>query len=113
MPPTSQTMAMNLRQYLYMSEPGAVYNAYPDGSRRPVTMLYTDAERAEHVKTRDRALDAWRKIDPEGHHAWHLATVAVQGGDDSPLREGWSAMIREEYGLKIVDPCAYCRECRR
>jgi hypothetical protein len=111
---TSQTIAMNLRFHLYVSTPGATYRTSlrtPTG--QPATTQYSRQEIDANAKERDRVLVEWAEVDPEGYRAWHLATVAMQGGDESALAEGWSAMILEEHGLKIVDPCAYCQSCRR
>lgn len=110
---TSQTIAMNLRFHLYVSTPGAVHNTYPDGpGRRPVPVPYTRQELDVNAVGRDRALTEWSVADPDGFTSWSDAMGAVQDGDDSPLESGWSRQLLEEEGLKIVDPCAHCRECR-
>lgn len=109
---TSQAIAMDLRFHLYASTPGAVYNTYPDGpGRTPVPVPYTREELDANAVQRDHVLTEWSQIDPDGFASWGDATGAVQDGDDAPLSSGWSAIVREE-GLKIVDPCAHCRECR-
>lgn len=114
MPPrrTSQTHAMNLRHHLYCAEPGATYNTYPGSLGKPVPVAYTRAELDANREDRDRALIEWAEADPEGFGLWSAAQAAVTEGDDGPLTSGWSAMIRDEHGLRIADPCAYCRECR-
>lgn len=112
---TSQTMAMNIRFHLYASTPGAVYNTYPNG---PVTFAavpveYTRQELDANREVRDRMLTRWAEADPEGFASWSDAMGAVQGGDDTPLQSGWSAQLLEDEGLRIADPCAHCRECRK
>lgn len=109
---TSQTIAMNLRHHLYTSTQGAVYNTYPNGPARPVPFPYSRQELDTNREARDRALTEWADTDPEGFISWSAATAAVQEGDDSPLETGWSSQLLEDEGLKIVDPCAHCRECR-
>mgnify|MGYP001559767573 FL=1 len=110
---TSQTIAMNLRFHLYASTQGAVHNTYPGGPGRPaVPVPYTRAELDSNREGRDRVLIEWAETDPDGFNAWSDAMGAVQDGDDSSLRYGWSSQLLEEEGLKIVDPCAHCRECR-
>lgn len=109
---TSQAIAMSLRGLLYASQEGAVYNDYPNGPGRPVRVPYTSEERAENARACARVLAEWRETDPDGHRGWELATQAMRGGDRSFLAFGWSAMVHEEYGLNIVDPCAFCHPCR-
>lgn len=108
---TSQTIAMNLRFHLYVSTPGAVYNTYPVSPARPVPVPYTREELDTNAVERDRVLVEWAEVDPEGFAAWSAAQAAVTEGDDEPLKSGWSAMMLEG-GLKVADPCVYCRECR-
>ncbi|ARX87867.1 hypothetical protein SMD44_07349 [Streptomyces alboflavus] len=108
----SQAIAMDLRYHLYASEPGAVYNTYPKGAGRPVLVEYTDAERAANTRKRDAVLKEWQSTDPEGFRLWSEATEAVRQGDDSQLSGGWSALILEQDGMRIVDPCRYCQVCR-
>lgn len=110
---SSQTIPMNLRFYLYASEPGAFYNTYPNGSdSRPVPVEYTLGAREENTRKRDAAFAEWQEVDPEGYRLWHLATVAMQGGDSSELADGWSLMMVQRHSALIVDPCKYCRQCR-
>lgn len=110
---SSQLHAMNLRHHLYASTPGATYNTYPNGpTRSPVPVPYTRQELDANREIRDRALVAWAKADPDGFNTWSDATGAVLDGDDTHLQSGWSAGLLREEGLKIVDPCAHCRECR-
>lgn len=110
---SSQTVAMSLRFLVYASEPGAFYNTYPNGSSsRPVRVEYTQDEREENARNRDAAFAEWQEVDPEGYHLWHLATVAMQGGDSSELTEGWSLMMTQRHNVRIVDPCKFCRRCR-
>lgn len=109
---TSQTIAMNLRFHLYASTPGAVYNTYPRDLCSPVPVPYTRAELDNNREARDRMLVEWAEVDPEGFASWSAAMGAVVDGDDAPLGSGWSRLLLERKGLKIVDPCAHCRECR-
>lgn len=110
---TSQTIAMNLRHLLYASTPGAVYNTYPSGpTGSPTLTPYTRQELDTNREACDRTLIQWAEADPDGFTSWSAATAAVVDGDDSPLGSGWSSQLLEEEGLKIVDPCAHCRECR-
>jgi hypothetical protein len=104
---------MTLRWLLYVSESGAKYNTYPNGpGSTPVLVAYTEQERAEWAQERDRVLKEWESTDPDGFHSWKVATAAMVGGDDSALSEGWSAKTLADDGMRIVDPCAHCRECR-
>ncbi|MEU6389943.1 hypothetical protein [Streptomyces sp. NPDC046939] len=110
---TSQTIAMNLRFYVYASEPGAFYNTYPNGSgARPVPVQYTEEERERHTQERDAAFAEWQEVDPEGYSLWREATAAMQEGDSSELVHGWSEMMVRRHGVRIVDPCRFCRSCR-
>ncbi|WP_338781708.1 hypothetical protein [Streptomyces sp. DG1A-41] len=104
---------MSLRFLVYASEPGAFYNTYPNGSSAlPVPVEYTPGEREENASKRDAAFEEWQEVDPEGYRLWHLATVAMQGGDSSELAEGWSEMMTRRHNVRIVDPCKYCKSCR-
>lgn len=107
----SQAIAMSLRWLLYVVEPGSEYKTYPNGSGS-VLVAYTEQEREEAARERDRLLTEWESADPDGLHSWKAETAAMQGGDDSALAKGWSALMLAENGMRIVDPCAYCRECR-
>lgn len=111
---TSQTIAMTLRWLLYVSEPGATYNTYPNGpvSSSAVRVAYTEQERTEWAQELNRVLDEWNRADPDGFHSWKVATAAMRGGDDSALSVGWSAKMLADDGMRIVDPCAHCKECR-
>lgn len=110
---TSITIAMNLRFYVYASEPGAFYHAYLKGLAKPVPVEYTDEERQENALKRDAAFAEWQEVDPEGYRLWHLASVAMQGGDSSFLKSAWSQGILEDHNMKVADPCAYCASCRK
>ncbi|MFE9442473.1 hypothetical protein ACFYO2_26505 [Streptomyces sp. NPDC006602] len=75
-------------------------------------VTYTEQERAEWGQERDRVLAEWESTDSDGFHSWKVATAAMRGGDDSALSKGWSALMLAEDGMRIVDPCAHCQECR-
>ncbi|MEU6704701.1 hypothetical protein [Streptomyces wuyuanensis] len=109
---TSLAIAMSLRHYTYASEAGARYNTYPNGGTRTpdaVLVEYTPDERAANARQRDALLTEWREVDPVGHDQWRAATDALSPAE--PLT-GWAEMIRESYGVRVVDPCRFCRSCR-
>ncbi|MFF8367832.1 hypothetical protein ACF05W_03210 [Streptomyces lydicus] len=109
----SQAIAMDLRFHLYASEPGAKRDTYPRGAGSPpVPVAYTEEEQAKHRHQRDWALEEWEATDPEGHRLWRQATASLASGNMSQIDSGWSALILERDGMRIVDPCRFCRECR-
>ncbi|WP_416972520.1 hypothetical protein [Streptomyces sp. 4F14] len=104
---------MNLRFYLYASEPGAFYYTYPNGAgTRPVPEVYTDAELAENTQKRDATYAEWRDVDPEGYRLWRAATAAMKSGDSSQLESDWSRGMLKNHRVQIVDPCRFCASCR-
>ncbi|MFF8506743.1 hypothetical protein ACF064_01520 [Streptomyces sp. NPDC015492] len=71
---TPQTIARSVRDLLYASTPGAVYNTYPNGpGTRPVPVENTAAERAVAASLLADALIEWGEADPQGYAAWEAA----------------------------------------
>ncbi len=108
----SQAIAMDLRYHLYASDPRAVRYTYPNGrGTAPVPVAYTEEERADNTRRRDEVLAEWKATDPVGYQLWDEAMERMRAGDESDLADGWAALTLED-GVRIVDPCRYCRECR-
>lgn len=71
---TPQTIARSVRDLLYASTPGAVYNTYPNGpGTRPVPVENTPAERAVAASLLADTLAEWADADPNGYAAWERA----------------------------------------
>lgn len=109
---TSQAIAMSLRGALYLASKGAMENTYPNGpGTRPVLAPVPEDVRRKYAGIRKALLTEWRTVDIEGWRLWRNALVIVRRHEDEPL-SGWSEMVYEESGLRLADPCRYCRECR-
>ncbi|MFC9342874.1 hypothetical protein ACFT0G_06115 [Streptomyces sp. NPDC057020] len=71
---TPQTIARSVRDLLYATTPGAVYNTYPHGpGTRPVPVENTARERAVAASLLADTLIEWGDVDPEGRAAWEAA----------------------------------------
>ncbi|SCD91152.1 hypothetical protein GA0115243_104768 [Streptomyces sp. ScaeMP-e83] len=109
---SSQAIAMDLRFHVYASEPGATCDTYPSGpGGLPVPLPYSAEQRAENALRRDAVLAEWAETDPAGHDGWRRASAEL-ANDSSAPKDGWAAQIFEVDGIRLVDPCAHCRECR-
>ncbi|MEU9707974.1 hypothetical protein AB0E21_05060 [Streptomyces sp. NPDC047967] len=109
---SSQAIAMDLRFHVYASEPGATCNTYPSGpGGLPAPLPYSAEQRAENAVKRDAVLAEWAETDPEGLGAWLRASAELSNGSRAP-EAGWAALVYERDGIRLVDPCAFCRECR-
>lgn len=108
---SSKAIAMSLRQTLYLASKGALVNTYPNGEgTRPVLAPLTEEERRKHTRERKELLTEWRSVDLEGWRLWRTALVTAHHSTEEP--EGWAGLIFEESGIRLADPCKYCRECR-
>jgi hypothetical protein len=108
-------VALNLRQVLYLSSKGATFNVYPGGpGSRPVRAAIPEADRKSYARERQELFVEWRTVDPEGFKLWRTAMAALGRGMEAHLEllTGWAAEIQETDGIRLVDPCAYCKECR-
>ncbi len=108
---SSQTIAINLRYWVYASAEGARYNTYPSGSSGPVLAARSVEEREEAIRHRDGLLSFWREVDPEGADLFTAAVADLESVASAELT-GWAAEIYRQDGIRLVDPCRYCRECR-
>jgi hypothetical protein len=112
---TSQTIAVSLRQALYLASKGATFNVYPEGpGTRPARAAIPEDVRRGYATKRQALLKEWREVDPEGFRLWKLAMAVMVRGQEKHLEllTGWAAEIQERDGIRLVDPCAYCKTCR-
>ncbi|MCY0941925.1 hypothetical protein [Streptomyces antarcticus] len=104
---------MTLRLYVYASEAGAKYKEYPyeQLGAKPAYVNYSEEKRESNARMRDTLLSEWRRVDPEGERLWRVAVLNLHNDPGSQLT-GWAATIFEHDGMRLVDPCVYCKECR-
>jgi hypothetical protein len=109
----SQAIAMDLRWAHYQSSEGAHIATYPGGAGTAPVYVSTPAEiRAKAHLELWHLLNEWAETDARGYESFVRALFSLEKDGLSPLK-GWAAMVYEESGIRLVDPCAHCRECRK
>ncbi|MFI5865830.1 hypothetical protein [Streptomyces sp. NPDC051546] len=101
---------MDLRFHVYAATEGATRNTYPGPTGSPPVLVpYTVEELRGNALRRDAVLAEWAEADPTGHELWVKATGELH--QDQELT-GWAGLKERTEGIRLADPCRYCRECR-